>query len=147
MSRVVLSLLVLVNLLLVCQGHEDGGHHTDYHLTFLGEPPGANASSSFHGTVDHDRAEHAASCSVVSAEAEQDHFVGPVSPGAATAYFVTSAPEEGHAVTTLTVDFGGQAASVSPQALFPGDIAPPDLLPQVVFAPLDPPPRLSYRPV
>src|SRR5258708_31325056 len=38
MARLLLTLLVLINLALVCQGHDEDGHHTGVHLTFLGEP-------------------------------------------------------------------------------------------------------------
>ncbi len=43
--RIVLAVLVALNLMLVCWGHDQDGHHTDIHLTFLGEPPKHDADS------------------------------------------------------------------------------------------------------
>ena len=38
MARILLALVALLNLTLVCQGHDDKGRHTDFHLTIVGEP-------------------------------------------------------------------------------------------------------------
>ena len=38
MWRIALTLLVALNLTFICWGHDELDHHTEIHLTFLGEP-------------------------------------------------------------------------------------------------------------
>jgi hypothetical protein len=47
MARLLLAVLALLNLTVVCQGHDYEGRHTDYHLTFLGEPVHDEESEAF----------------------------------------------------------------------------------------------------
>ena len=44
--RVLFVLLVGLNLILICQGHNDADHHTGPHLTVLGEPRDASERGS-----------------------------------------------------------------------------------------------------
>lgn len=53
MARIVLVLLVTLNLTLVCMGHEQADHHTDIHLSFLGEPEHEQASLDSKHSADH----------------------------------------------------------------------------------------------
>src|SRR5207237_3510194 len=95
MARFLLALLVVINLTLVCWGHDEDGHHTGVHLTFLGEPEHDEDTSAI--------AEHPiADGEMRHASPDQpSHSKLVLASTCATIAFSENSLPDGHAVSTL----------------------------------------------
>src|SRR5437764_14164175 len=110
MARTLLTLLVLMNLTLVCQGHDEHGYHTDFHLTLLGEPDEGESTPMF---------EVVPSSNVPAIEGSNVGRSVSVPPQAPNVPAVAAAQEGAHALSSLAVDLSAHmnSAIVHPRSM------------------------------